>query len=82
MDIAQQISNITSFFENYIKERKDEKMIYIAIVLNEMERKSKQMAKPSAYADGYEEAIDEAKTSLGIKNTIYELYQQTLTKIK
>ena len=67
--------NIVLFFERLIAKQKDEKMIDLAVYLNEMEKKANQMAEPSAYAEGYKDAIDEAKQITGIKNTVYELYQ-------
>jgi DNA-binding transcriptional regulator GbsR (MarR family) len=73
-DLIEQVSNMVSFFERLLSERKDEEIINIAICLNEMERKAGQMAEPSAYAEGYKDAIDELKQSAGIKDTVYELY--------
>jgi len=73
-NIYNQITNLVDFFERRIKDSKSSVLISVAIALNEMEEKAKQFARPSGYADGYREAVQEAKEKMGIKNTIYELY--------
>ena len=79
-NIQNQITNLINFFERHIKDNKSNLLINVAIVLNEMEEKAKQFAEPSEYADGYREAIQEAKENIGIKNTIYELYEEINNK--
>jgi len=81
-NIQNQIINLVNFFERHIKDNKSNLLIDVAIVLNEMQEKAKQFAEPSEYADGYRDAIQEAKEKIGIKNTVYELYTDISSQLK
>lgn len=76
-NIKEQVANMASFFERYTANQKHNLLVNIACLLNEMQKKSEMMAEPSEYAEGYKDAIEEIKNGTGIKDTFYELYQDT-----